>query len=240
MNLSNQKNITAYKRSHDRVSFKHQVILELSDKKIFHGILQDVSLRGVFLILNDSPIGIKTGDEGFLQITLSNQPKKFPCKLAHIRNQGIGLQMLDKGIQFGASLTEALMQETHQRLGEEINQNKIIPVILHRTSLGATSQLEARLVKININHLEFSCLPMFIASEPLKSGERLKLDIHLPRHPLIQVEGTLQSTKNSQNLDHKNKTIHIVSFSATDENNSKAIQELIRLLHEYRLKHSVA
>lgn len=235
MESDHQKELRAYRRSHDRISFQHQVILELPDRKIFYGITQDVSLRGVFLITNDLPNGIETGDKGFLQITITKQPKKFPCMVAHIRNQGIGLKLLDEGIQFGASLTEALMQETHLRLGSEISA--IIPVILCPTSsLVTIRRLEARLIKINISYLECYFSPMLNASEPLKNGDAIKLEI-LPLHqPPILVEGSVRSVLNAQNPNPKNEKKCTVFFSSMAQNSSKAIQELIHLLHEQRLK----
>ncbi|MBF0126239.1 MAG: PilZ domain-containing protein [Magnetococcales bacterium] len=218
------------RRKHERVWFKYQAVLELSGGKSLWGITRDVSLRGLFLCTTGVPAGVAVGDTGFLRLTVLNLKKEFPCRVAHVSQQGIGLELHDKGEHFGATLTASLLQETQVRLGADVSFTDHIRV----TRVGASPSVvfsDGRLVKISISHMEFS----FTVSPEwtLKPGEELKLEILQPRHAPIVVDGVVRSVMSGESPTEK---VCALVFAVLSEKTIAEVRELVRTLHGKRLQ----
>ncbi|MEO5331416.1 MAG: PilZ domain-containing protein [Magnetococcus sp. YQC-5] len=243
MDKEQERSDTSSRRRHERVYFKYQAVLELAGGKTFWGITQDVSLRGLFLNVTGVPAGVEVGDVGLLRLTVLNLKKEFPCRVAHVRNAGIGIELFDKGENFGATLTATLLQETHVRLGADVDAHDAIKVVLRALpsslkTITPTTTLEARLVKISVSHMEF--IFSALAGWSLEPGMPLHLEILKTRHAPILVEAVVRSVVPAHDRECSPSTLNdkicAVVFSVMPDHTASAIKELVRTLHSRRLQ----
>ncbi len=229
---------THARRRHERVWFKYQAVLELVGGKTFWGITRDVSLRGLFLNTTGVPIGIQVGDTGVLRLTVLNLKKEFPCRIAHVTGQGIGIELFEHGENFGATLTASLLQETQVRLGADVDSSDHIRIALRRPPNSVTSYAlpEARLIKISVSHMDFSFDNL--SGWSLKAGDALKLEIVRPRQTPIAVDGVVRSVLSANFMDHQraDEKVCSVIFSVLSNSTTESIKELVRSLHARRLQ----
>lgn len=226
-----------HRRSHERVFFKHKVVLELVGGKFVWGITRDVSLRGVFLVAANISPDIGTGNEGLLKLNISNSEKAFPCRVVYVQDNGIGIELQQKGIDFGATLTEALMQESLIRLGADIKVADNLQLKLLKPSQKDQENLpEVRLVKISGSHIEF-LFPAASGWSP-KPGDCLHVEIRKYQHAPVAVEGVVRSVVKANANDSTNPDDKMCSLilPAMPKNTEGAIKELVRDLHAKRLE----
>ncbi|MEO5327092.1 MAG: PilZ domain-containing protein [Magnetococcus sp. THC-1_WYH] len=226
-----------HRRSHERVLFKHDVVLELVGGKSVWGMTRNVSLRGVFLVAANVPPDVGTGNEGLLKLNISNSVKTFPCRVVYVRDNGIGIELQQKGIDFGATLTEALMQETLIRLGADINVADHLQLKLLKPSQKYQESLpKVRLIKISGNHMEF-LFPALSGWSP-EPGDCLNLEIRKHPYTPIAVEGVVRSVAKANAKDSMNPDDKVCSLllPAMPKNTEGAIKALVRDLHTKRLE----
>ncbi|MBF0427471.1 MAG: PilZ domain-containing protein [Magnetococcales bacterium] len=226
------------RRKYERVWFKYQAVLEITDGKTFWGISRDVSLRGLFLVTTGVPIGVAVGNTGVLRLTVLNVKKEFPCRVAHVGSNGLGIELFDKGESFGAVLTASLLQDTQIRLGADVDANDLLKVVVRRAPIMPSLKGggETRLLKISSGNMEFIYSLLFGWS--FKAGDALQLEIQQsPQDPIV-VEGVVRTilSKDSRIFDQVNDRICAVVFSVLPDRVSNAIRELVGRIHSRRLQ----
>ncbi|HAT49418.1 MAG: PilZ domain-containing protein [Nitrospirae bacterium] len=234
MKSETESTASHHRRSHERVFFKHDVVLELVGGKSVWGMTRNVSLRGVFFVAANNFSDVETGHEGLLKLNISNSVKAFPCRVVYVRDHGIGLELQQKGVDFGATLTEALMQETLIRLGADTNVADHIQMkILKSSQKNQESLPKVRLVKISGSHMEF-LFPTSSGWSP-GPGDRLGLEIRKYPHVPIAVDGVVRSVVkgNSMNPDDRMCSLFL---SAMPKDTEGAVKALVRDLHVKQLE----
>lgn len=223
-----------HRRSHERVFFRHEAVLELVSGKSVWGMTRNVSLRGVFFVAANNSSDVETGHEGLLKLNISNSVKAFPCRVVYVRDNGIGLELQQKGIDFGATLTEALMQETLIRLGADTNVADNLQLkILKSSQKNQGSLPKVRLVKISGNHMEF----LFPASSGWSPGpgDCLGLEIRKYQYAPIAIEGVVRSVVKASSMNPDDKMC-VLLLSAMPKTTEGAVKALVRDLHVKQLE----
>lgn len=217
------------KRRHDRIPFSGQAVLVLADGVTCTGTTRDVSLHGLFLVCKTAQEGVAIGQQGVLQLASSQSRKEFKCRIVHVANGGIGIELIDKDTEFSSDLTDSLMLETQFRVGMNVTEEQRILVsgrLLHATRQGTFQQ--ARLSKIGLNHMECA-IPPFAPFFP-GAQDRLELRIMPPRHAPIVLEGVVRS------LSQATDKICSVAFPDTPDKTIQQIKELMQRLIDERVQ----
>ncbi|MBF0628259.1 MAG: PilZ domain-containing protein [Magnetococcales bacterium] len=220
------------RRRHERVWFKHQATLELANGKSIWGITRDVSLRGVFLATAVAPSAVEKNQVGQLRLNVQNMNQAFPCRVVHVSAQGVGIELHERGEQFGAALTTALMHETQMRLGADVADTDYIRVV--RLGSAASVRPEGRLVKVSASHLEFR---FNLANDWLaKPGSEIKLEILQARHAPIVVQGIVRTILPTRDPAEK---ICALILGVLPDKTSADLKDLVRTLNDRRLQNMV-
>lgn len=236
MQSDNTATSSHHRRAYERVLFKHMAVLNFDGGKSLLGITRNVSLHGVFLVATNVPPDIEPDNEGFLGLTISNSKKTFPCRVAHVQDNGIGIALQKKGTNFGTTLSESLMQKTQIWLGVDIKSTDHLQLTLLNTSTSTPREIpDIRLTKIHGNHIEFRFSSSYDRS--LKLGDSLSLEIRQYERTPITLKVVVQSisTAHSKNTLNSDETVCSVVFSVIPENTESAIKNLVRDLHTQRL-----
>ncbi|MBF0214219.1 MAG: PilZ domain-containing protein [Magnetococcales bacterium] len=97
MQEEREQAVFASRRRHERVLFKYRAELTLNGGMVVDGITKDVSLGGVFISTVAPPEGVCIGDTGMIRLTVLNLKKELPCRVVHVKAEGIGLTLYDAG-----------------------------------------------------------------------------------------------------------------------------------------------
>ncbi|MBF0180262.1 MAG: PilZ domain-containing protein [Magnetococcales bacterium] len=218
------------RRRHERVWFKCQATLHLPGGKTLWGMTRDVSLRGIFLAMAAPPSDVANGATGTLRLTVNTLQKEFPCRVVHVSDQGLGIELNDQGENFGAALTASLLQETQVRLGADVAYTDFI-----RVAKPGSSGIEGRLNKISISHMEFTFAPASGWNEP-KAGDELRLEIIQPRMDPLPVSGVVRTVHKAEKPAEKSCAL---LFTNLPDRTTEALKKLVQSLHDQRLRNMV-
>ncbi len=198
-------------------------------------------MRGAFLIIPNTNHGIGVGDTGFLKLPSLGPDKEFPCRVVHVNDKGVGLELHGKSINFGAILTESLLMETQVRLGVDLEPTDHIQLKIVATSSTMPKQFpNVHLIKISETKVDF-LYPSSSAWTP-NLGESLNLEIRKHPHLPITLEGVVRalSTTQSRNAMNPEGKICSLILPTMPKEKGNAIRELVRDLHAKRLKQLAA
>ncbi|MEO5331949.1 MAG: PilZ domain-containing protein [Magnetococcus sp. YQC-5] len=210
----------------ERVWFNHYAVLEFPGGNKCIGMTRDISLRGLFLSTDTPPIEVTQEMQGILRTTLLNEERTFPCRVVHVSQDGVGIELYEKGENLSASLAVSMVQETQVRLGTPVAFEDYI-----RIALVGKPTSSGRMTKISITQMEFAFIP---SSEwNFKIGSAIKLEIHQLRHGQIVVDGIVRSVMPGDAPPDK---ICFLVFSDMSEKTVNAIKELVYTLHRKRLQ----
>ncbi|MBF0295790.1 MAG: PilZ domain-containing protein [Magnetococcales bacterium] len=218
------------RRRHERVWFKCQATLNLPGGKTLWGMTRDVSLRGIFLAMAAPPTDVTKGATGTLRLTVNTLQKEFPCRVAHVCDQGVGIELNDQGENFGAALTASLLQETQVRLGADVCHTDFI-----RVARQGNDTTDGRLTKISISHMEFTFIPSSGWNEP-KPGDELRLAILQPRMEPLPVNGVVRTVLKGEKASEKTCALLFTNLS---DKTTEALKKLVQSLHDQRLRNLV-
>ncbi|MBF0433995.1 MAG: PilZ domain-containing protein [Magnetococcales bacterium] len=241
MELEKTDSSSNHRRSHERVLFKKEAILRSANGQSAWGLTRDVSLRGAFLVIPNTNHGFGIGDAGFLKLPSLGSDKEFPCRVVHVNDKGIGLELHGKSINFGAILTESLLMETQVRLGVDLEPMDHIHVKITATSSTMPKKFpNVHLIKISETKVEF-LYPSSSDWTP-SLGESLNLEIRKQPHLPIMLEGVVRalSTTQSRNAMNPEGKICSMILPTMPKEKGHAIRELVRDLHAKRLKQLAA
>lgn len=210
----------------ERVWFNHHAALEFSGGNKCIGTTRDISLRGLFLSTDTPPIGVTQESQAILRATIMNEEKTFPCRVVHVCKEGVGIELYEKGENFGTALTVSMVQDTQVRLGAQVAFADYI-----RIALVGKPTSSGRMTKISITQMEFVFIP---SSEwNFKTGSKIKLEIHQLRHIQIVVDGIVHRVMPG---DPPPEKICVLVFADLSEKIVNDIKELVKTLHRKRLQ----
>ncbi|HAT50257.1 MAG TPA: hypothetical protein DCS88_07980 [Alphaproteobacteria bacterium] len=208
-----------HRRAYERVLFKHMAVLNFVGGKSLLGITRNVSLHGVFLVVTNVPPDVEPGSEALLGLTIANLKKSFPCRVAHIRDNGIGIAFQKKDLDFGTTLTEFLKQKTQYWLGTDIKSSNHLQLTLLDTSTPTPKEIpNIHLIKMSATHINLSFFSSYGRS--LRPGDSLDLEIRKYEQTPITLKVVVQSVstihpKNTVNADEKNLLCRVPRHAET-------------------------
>ncbi|MBF0309370.1 MAG: PilZ domain-containing protein [Magnetococcales bacterium] len=76
-----------------RVAFSRSMSFQRSDGLHCRGEMENLSTGGTFLRLSEPGPLFRVGDHGTIQLPLGGVLQRFPCRVAHVSPEGLGLEV---------------------------------------------------------------------------------------------------------------------------------------------------
>ncbi|MBF0110414.1 MAG: PilZ domain-containing protein [Magnetococcales bacterium] len=93
-----RKNRSQDERALPRFNLQVRVSLVLENGAVVHGVIRDMSTRGLYLTTRDHPFGLVTGEEGDVGLEADNPIEggqmRFPCEVVRVDRNGVALRFL--------------------------------------------------------------------------------------------------------------------------------------------------
>ncbi|MBF0109977.1 MAG: response regulator [Magnetococcales bacterium] len=113
------------KRQWERQEYQARMTLELANGSLFYGDTLDVSLGGVFLLTDASPVGVHIGMEGTLSMKVVQMNITFPCIVVRVNDQGVGVNFIAQQSEFGMlishDMTLGLITRTNSAFAQSMD-----------------------------------------------------------------------------------------------------------------------
>lgn len=219
-------------RRHERI--RHQVpgTLVLATGSTYQGLTKDLSIRGLFLGMIPGS-GCEVGAEGTVRLDLPTlQEREFPCRVAFVSEQGVGLWIDQTGRDFGQVVTQALFGEMTANLGGESRDWSGYRVVVQGKSGESHG---AKLIKLTNQRADL-CMPNHVA--PYRHHTEVTLTIGHASGQTAVVHGTIVDTQSQRLMGREcaGTEGHLqVLFAVGTKPDVDKLAGLVRLAHENRL-----
>ncbi len=100
------------RRKSKRVPYNVSILFFDDSGRMFSGTTHDLSVRGLRVILKNTPQGLETGNHGHVGFPSTSEKNQFACRVAWRSGQETALEIIDYRSQFGILIAERMMQQS--------------------------------------------------------------------------------------------------------------------------------